>query len=547
MRWISVLALLLVLSGSSRAAGPDDMYLDIYNEILQADNLQQSGHPKEASAKYLEAQTSLKSLKQGNPAWNTAVVDFRLDYLSEQLQATARQMAAIPAPPPQAAAPVRPAAPPQAAAPAQSVAEVASLREQVRSLAAANAELENKLKEALSVQPAAVSPRELAKAQEKLTTLQKENDLLSVALEQAKAAKPSSAPFPAADKTARQLADANEALADAQKKIATDAVEIAALKAASVPDTSAREIAAERDKLKDELAARTKDLAEAEAHRDPSVAEVRAQLAQVEQQRDELKAKLAAAPSAAPAAADAQTDQLRARLAVLEAQAVPYTPEELALMKTNPAAPTAQLPVPPAAVKHVVHSMKDLPPGAGALMTEAGRAVMERDYPKAAGKYEEILHQDPNNVYVLAYLANAQFAMNQTDECEKTVTHALALDPEDPACLYLLGILRYRQEKLDEALNALSLSAKYNPTNAGTQNYLGRVLADKGQRAAAETAFRKALVSDPAYPDAHFRLAIIYASEKPPSLELARWHYNRALDLGHDKNAELEKLLGPAP
>ena len=87
MRWIAVLALLLFFTGVSRAAGPDDQYLDIYNEILQADNLQQNGHGAEAVVKYTEAQAALKKLQQDHPAWNTGVVSFRLDYLAEQLKA----------------------------------------------------------------------------------------------------------------------------------------------------------------------------------------------------------------------------------------------------------------------------------------------------------------------------------------------------------------------------------------------------------------------------------------------------------------------------
>jgi tetratricopeptide (TPR) repeat protein len=191
--------------------------------------------------------------------------------------------------------------------------------------------------------------------------------------------------------------------------------------------------------------------------------------------------------------------------------------------------------------------MKDLPPGAGALMTEAGRAAMERDYAKAAEKYKEILHQDENNVFVLANLATAQFNMGQYAECEKTITHALAVDPEDPASLYWLGVLRFRQEKLDEALDALSRSAKFSPNKASTQYYLGNVLAEKGMRYAAETAFRKALQLQPDYAEAHYGLACVYAVEKPPSTELARWHYHRSLELGHDKNEVLEKLLAPSP
>jgi len=196
-----------------------------------------------------------------------------------------------------------------------------------------------------------------------------------------------------------------------------------------------------------------------------------------------------------------------------------------------------------AAHPHVGHSSKDLPPGAGALMADAMRASMERNYPAAEAKYNEVLSQDENNVYVLTYLANAQFAAGNLDDCEKTVERAMALDPDDPPTLYMLGVLRYRQEKLDAALDALSRSAKFNPTNSGTENYLGCVLADKGQRTAAETAFRKALQLDPGYGDAHYNLAFVYATEKPPAPELARWHYKRALDLGHVTSPALEKLL----
>ena len=61
------------------------------------------------------------------------------------------------------------------------------LRDLGRQLQADKAVLEAKLKEALSVQPAAVDPRELAKAEEKIRNLLKENDLLKVSLDQAKA------------------------------------------------------------------------------------------------------------------------------------------------------------------------------------------------------------------------------------------------------------------------------------------------------------------------------------------------------------------------
>jgi tetratricopeptide (TPR) repeat protein len=550
MRWIAVLALSLAFASFCRAAGPDDDYLDIYNQVIQADNLQKSGHPLQAAGKYLEAQSALRRLKTEHPTWNTEIVDFRLDYVAEQLAAIGKAAPAAPGPPPVAVTPAK-----AATEAANAAAEISKLQEQIRSLTAANGELENKLKEALSVQPAAVSPRELAKAQEKASALQKENDLLTVALQQAKAAKQPITPSPEPENTARQLADAKQALADLKARSAQETqaaqAEIERLKdslaeaqkkiSANTSQTSVKEITAERDRLKEELAVRTKDLADAESRRD--LVELRTRLAESERQRDELKTKLAAAPTASPATVtDAQVDQLRARLAVLEAQAVPYTPDELAVLKKNQSSPPNAVPTAPAEHKPAVHSLKDLPPGAREMIRQA---EMEHDYAKAAETYQQILRQDENNVYVLSYLGNAQFALNELTECEKTVNRALALDPNDAASLYLLGILRYRQERLDDALNALSLSVKYNPTNAGTQNYLGCVLADKGLRPAAETAFRKALALEPDYPDANFNLALLYAEEKPPALELARLHYQRSVERGHKRSDELEKLLAP--
>ena len=54
---------------------------------------------------------------------------------------------------------------------------------------------------------------------------------------------------------------------------------------------------------------------------------------------------------------------------------------------------------------------------------------------------------------------------------------------------------------------------------------------------------RKAVQLDPGYANAHNNLAVVYISQQPPLVELARWHYQKALAAGHPSNPELEKLL----
>ena len=176
-------------------------------------------------------------------------------------------------------------------------------------------------------------------------------------------------------------------------------------------------------------------------------------------------------------------------------------------------------------------------------MQDASSDVMAKKYDDAEKKYLQVLQQDESNLYVLCNLGNAELGAGRLDDCDKNVRRALDLDPNDPASLCLLGMLRYRQKRPDDALDALNRSASLNSTNASTQNYIGCVLADKGLSAQAETALRKAVELEPNYADAHFNLAWVYAKEEPPSLAMARFHYQKALDLQHDPDAALDKKL----
>jgi Tfp pilus assembly protein PilF len=109
--------------------------------------------------------------------------------------------------------------------------------------------------------------------------------------------------------------------------------------------------------------------------------------------------------------------------------------------------------------------------------------------------------------------------------------------------LSTLGYLKFRQEKYDDALEILSRAAKIDPNNPEIQNYLGVTLGHKGLRIQAETALRKAIEIDANYAPAHNNLAVIYLNQTPPLPQLARWHYQKALDAGQPRNLDLEKML----
>jgi tetratricopeptide (TPR) repeat protein len=278
------------------------------------------------------------------------------------------------------------------------------------------------------------------------------------------------------------------------------------------------------------------------------VTDLQSQIAELKLERDNLLAQLGEANTklygrknqGAAAQIDdlaQQVETLRARVAVDEAQPVPFTAEEVALFQpeTLTANPNAEK-----------KSIKELPAGSAMLVAEAQNYFTNGEYDKAAADYQQILNHDQNNPIALANLASIEIQEDKIADADKHITTAVAQAPDDAFNLAVLGHVKFAEGNYDAALDALDRAAKLDPQNPQVQNFLGVALAQKGLRTQAETAFRKAVEIDPEYGDAHKNLAIIYLSAQPPEVELARWHYEKALAAGMPPNADLEKMLSEA-
>ena len=60
---------------------------------------------------------------------------------------------------------------------------------------------------------------------------------------------------------------------------------------------------------------------------------------------------------------------------------------------------------------------------------------------------------------------------------------------------------------------------------------------------AAEAELQKAIELKPDYGIAHFNLALMLLERRPPALELAQRHYDKALALGVAKDEVVERRL----
>jgi Flp pilus assembly protein TadD/uncharacterized coiled-coil DUF342 family protein len=221
--------------------------------------------------------------------------------------------------------------------------------------------------------------------------------------------------------------------------------------------------------------------------------------------------------------------------------AKPVVPE-----KKTPTKPSAE-PKKQAATKTneqpAVAPAPPLPPDERQLLNEARAALALRDLATAATKYTAVLDMDPTNIVALSSLGAIRYQQNRFDDAEVYLRKAVAAAPNDSNTRSLLGVVSYRKGLVEDSFNELTRAVALDPHNAEAHNYLGIVLSQKGWGAAGEQEIRRAIELNPQYADAHFNLAVVYAKQRTPKTELARYHYKKALDLGAPPDPDLEALL----
>jgi Tfp pilus assembly protein PilF len=574
----ATMLILFALIFSVRAQqDPDEKFVAIYGTIQQGDTQAASGEARNALASYLDAQTQLQRFQKIYPQWNPSIIDYRLNYLSDKIA----MLQGGPAPAQNVSTNSTEAARAQAAQ--------ENFQAELQAAQNENMTLQAKLKEALAAQPATIDATELDRAQEQIRLLMKENELLKVTPSTLarKNILPDTNALIAARKEisdyAKKFSDERERaekLQQANTKMQSDLAQtggrnaeaIAALRAqneklhsqigalqeatANAPDPekianqlrSARgEIAALEDQAgiaaleKQALENKVQQLAGATNVSAVAAARYENRIHNLTAERDQLRSKLSGAeqktvlrvkPEATTqlATLNEEIETLRARLAVDEAKAIPYSTEELALFSQ---------PLPSNGKK----SIREMPAGTAELVAQAQNHFANKQFDAAAEDYEKILKRDENNGLALANLATIEMQQDKLDLAEKHIKAAVAQSPDDAYNLATLGYLKFREEKYDDALDALSRAAKIDPQDPQIQNYLGVTLSHKGLRQQAETALRRAILIDPSFAPAHNNLAVIYLSQDPPMAELARWHYQKALDAGQPRNLDLEKML----
>jgi tetratricopeptide (TPR) repeat protein len=572
-------ALLLAAPSLHPAASPQDDYLQIYVMINEGDKLDNSGQKSQAREKYETALNKLDKLKNENPEWEPTIVKYRIKYLNDKLSNLKSAKDASPAPsekpaattakpattPPPSSTPAP--APSETPAPAMQKSEVAApavtsddpsaLRQKIIALTGdlestrtelkqAKNELEQaltekkQLKEKLGASP---SPdANVAKLQEDNATLRQKLTATEESLKKAAGGELSGEMTSLrgqVDSLEKKLAEANARSAeltrandDYKKQIASMTTQ---LQAAGTVGKSDSTLAKENAMLRSILDRQLKEQARREAARRLVLDEFKNLAVSTEA----LKTQMEVLSSPLVSLSNEEQDMLKfsAPSLVTPAPAAPST------SSTSGNTPTLSKDAEKPASPESFSEKPRIPDEFKDVAAKATSLYNEKKFDEAAAAYEQILVKYPQSIYALSNLGVVRFQQQKYPEAEKPLREAIRVAPNDAFSHSVLGIVLVQQEKYDDAIQVLSRAVALDPNDAKTRNYLGISSSRKGLQEAAEQECRKAIELDDSYGDAHFNLAVIYATQNPPSKELAKRHYNRALELGVPKDAELEKLL----
>lgn len=144
----------------------------------------------------------------------------------------------------------------------------------------------------------------------------------------------------------------------------------------------------------------------------------------------------------------------------------------------------------------------------------------------------KILRQHPNNIEGLHFLGIICYKMENYDCAVESLEKALLLDPENSELYHNLGIILTKQGKIDEAILCYQKALRYNPYFSKAYYNLGTAFQGKGQYDEATIFYNKALQIDSNLPSAYYNLGII--SQEKHKLDEAINYYQKAIQNSAD-------------
>ncbi len=192
-------------------------------------------------------------------------------------------------------------------------------------------------------------------------------------------------------------------------------------------------------------------------------------------------------------------------------------------------------------------SFSKLSPQAEAAAEDGIKAMAQKKFDAAETDFKKLLDLSPDNVSALVNLGLIEFRLGRAEDSQKYLQRAIRIKPDADLAWMILGVIYNNQNDLEAATAALAQAVYLNPENPQAHNYFAVTLSKRGWYSAAEDELEKAIQLSPDFAEAHFNLALVYLQLNPPAVELARRHYQKALDLGAAPDPDVQQKLDAAP
>ena len=217
------------------------------------------------------------------------------------------------------------------------------------------------------------------------------------------------------------------------------------------------------------------------------------------------------------------------RLILLFSLALPFT-----LQAQDFTAPLQRVPIGPGGT---------LPPDTMILSKKAAEAFGKKDWATARAAYKEMLTLDPENALAWANLGAVEQQSKHVKEAIECFEKSVLYHPSLVQSWNALGLLHAARGDTYLAMSMFTRAIHEDPLDAHAHNYLAITSRNLGWNATAEFELERAIELNPKYGIAHFNLALLYVDQKPPSIALAKLHYQKALALGVEKDEIVERRL----
>ncbi|MDB6133114.1 MAG: nrfG [Verrucomicrobiales bacterium] len=170
-------------------------------------------------------------------------------------------------------------------------------------------------------------------------------------------------------------------------------------------------------------------------------------------------------------------------------------------------------------------------------------AMRAGQWKAARTAWEAVLDAEPDNAAALSNLGKVLCQLEDYPAARTALERATTLKPSLADSWLTLGQTFLALHEPMRALSCMTRGVAENPSDPGAHNSLAIALKSVGWADGAESELQKALDLNPEYAEAHFNLAVMYLERKPPSLEMANRHYQRARELGAEPDTLVEKQL----